>query len=119
MKVQKPKFDEMCKKVSCAEIIEGRVVDTVFVNGVEYVITGSIGSGRTGTTKVWGYEVVDIHKYHGDVPALTYDQHRIQVYKGKRERSYTGQSTKHGNRTIVFIGKQVEFEPTQEGTQVV
>ena len=116
--VTRPKFDEMCAKVSCQFIMDGYVKDTVFVNGVEYVITGSIGSGNGGTTHVWGHKVIDLHKYNGDLPVLDHLQHLQAVYAGERERGYRGQSTKYGERTILFIGEQIEFIPTDEGQQM-
>src|SRR3546814_2101420 len=68
-------FDEMCSKISCEFIIERYAKQTVFVNGVEFVITGGVGSGNGGWSKMWGYRVVDFHKYTGDLPVMNYSQH--------------------------------------------
>src|SRR3546814_20991224 len=99
--VTRPKFDEMCSKISCKFIIEGYAKQTVFVNGVEFVITGGVGSGNGGWSKMWGYRVVAFHKYTGDLPVMNYSQHIDAVRAGTREGGYSGPIGRGGGRERV------------------
>lgn len=118
IKVPRPKFEEMKRAVACNQLGDGYVSETVYFNNSEYVITGSIGSYVTGTTKVWGHRVVDLHKYEGDLKPLTNNEHYLAVINGERERGYNGQKTRHGKRTIVLVGDLLDFVPTDDGTQI-
>lgn len=118
IKVSKPLFDKMCNGVQCANIGNGFVSKTFFFQNKEIVITGSMSSGRSGYSKIWGHYVIDIENYKEDITPLSYNNHRNEVDKGKRERGYRYQKTRFGSRTIVFIGEQITIIPADSGVQL-
>lgn len=117
MKIQIPKvkFDEMQDKVCCQEITNGYVPTTVFYSGVEYVITGSLS--KSENSEVFAYRIVSLEKYRGKLEPLEYRRHWLAVDMKERERCYNGMRTKHGKRSVVFVGEEINFSPSHEGTQ--
>jgi hypothetical protein len=93
----------------------GRISKTVFVNGVEYVTTGSVGDGKgVGVVSVDGYTIDDVHtwaiarhfeKRADDIEPMAYRNHWAAVNAGLRERSYRGMSVYFHNRHIVLLEK--------------
>ena len=62
--------------------------------------------------------MIDIENYKEDTTPLSYNNHRNEVDKGKRERGYRYQKTRFGSRTIVFIGEQITIIPADSGVQL-
>jgi hypothetical protein len=111
-------FDKMCKGVQCMEISDGYVNQSFFFKNKEVVITGTMSSGVKGYIRIWGHYIVDIENYKEDLKPLNRSEHWIQVSDGKRERGYRGQKSKYGNRTIVFIGEKLTFDPLHDEVQL-
>ena len=112
------KIKELNEASAIIGLENGRISKTVFVNGVEYVTTGSVGNGKgTGVVSVDGYTIQDVHTWDfarhlqpraDDIEPLRYREHYNAVNAGLRERSYRGMSTFFHNRNIVLLEK-VQF----------
>lgn len=118
IKVPKTLFEKMCNGVQCTNIGNGFVNKTFFFQNNEIVITGSMSSGRSSYSQIWGHYVIDIEKFREDIIPLSYNQHRNEVDKGKRERGYRYQKTRFGARTLVFVGERITVFPVDSGVQL-
>lgn len=103
----------------------GRITQTTFVNGIEYVTTGSTGDGKLGTASVDGYTISDVHTWAiarhfephtTDIEPMRYREHWNAVNAGLRERGYRGMSVFFHNRNIVLLEK-VLFTSSAEATE--
>lgn len=118
--IPQPNFVDLSTKSSLMSIIDGYVKTTVFYEGEEYVITGAMGRGQgaNGWSEIYGYRVVDLHKYTGNLQPLNYSDHVDAMTLGHRERSYNGLKSTYGKRTVVLVGQQITFKPSDKGKQI-
>lgn len=116
--VSKQAFDEMEKFICCMEIAEGKSIPgTLHHLRKEYIITGSLGTGRGGYEAFFGCEVVDLNRYIRPLKPLTYSDHYDDVHEGNRERAYTGMLIKYGLRLLVCLD-QVYFQVSHDIKQL-
>lgn len=116
--VSKKEFEKMLNGVQCSNISNGFISKTFFYKNREFVMTSSIGSRDSKTTKIFGFSVIDIERYKGTIVPLYYIEHSSEVQSGLRERGYKLQKTRLGSRTIVFVGEEITFIPGEENLQL-
>lgn len=88
---------------------KSKSVGFIFQNKL-IVFTGATSSGEKGLIEVRGHEVVPFKQYHGNPPAVTNEQHYLEVMAGKRERGYLGQIVYVEGQKMVFTGPQLNFK---------
>lgn len=120
IKVSQSKFDEMQEMISVETIPNGYAKGFVTVKGIPYIITGSMGkgTGESGQKKFWGNKIVDLRLYNGDLEALSYDDYKLSVEKGERERGYNSIMTKCNGIDVVILPEQAAFEVEEPEKQL-
>lgn len=116
--VTKIKLKELCEAYS-QHLDKDRVTKTVFVNKLEYIITGTCSSGALGWISCTAMKVIDQEKYTGELVPMTYWLRHQEIDNGKRERGYFGALVFYGDRRLVTYGKQIWFKANEsdEGKQ--
>lgn len=110
-------LDKLCNANSCEQITQDKVRTIIRHNSKDYVITGSISSGKKGNIAAYAHECIIRSKYTGELKPLCSVDHYLEVQSGFRERGYDGRLVYHKSKQYVLFGEQITFKPIKEPKQ--
>ncbi|WP_197429402.1 hypothetical protein [Flavobacterium rakeshii] len=107
-------LDKLCNANACEQITQDKVRTIIRHNSKDYVITGSMSSGKKGNIAAYAHECIIRTKYTGELKPLCSVDHYLEVQAGFRERGYDGRLVYHKGKQYVLFGEQTTFKPIKE-----
>lgn len=104
-------LEEIYGLTSCSVLPEKKCRGLRALNGKLMIFTGSISSYNDGIITVWGYEVITLENYQGDIEPMYYNEHHSGVNKGNRERGYPGMKFEYRGNVFVILSPEYSFLP--------
>lgn len=113
--VSTPKFEEIKDVYSSYSIsITGKLRGIFWYQGRMHFCSGILHSN---SPEAWGYEIVPLESYQGDLEPLPYSKHWPRIDRLGIERTYRGILVEYKGDKYVAVSEERTFIPNGSGQQ--